>query len=225
MRKINLFLFLFLFFSINLAYAFLTPVYPQYLSYPQNTEINIPLNILNSTYSKLVNNTSCDFYFFDKVGNEITSGNVIYNETEGYWGFVLNETHTKDTGTYNLFIYCNRSKNNVTIDQGFDSFDFEITEDGAVPKTESNINIESDVNIVFFVIVALVVFAFVFLVIGIFVENALFYFVSAILFLIAGLILITTEINGIDFNFTIGIGLVLILVGAFISFIAFKGEQ
>lgn len=74
----------------------------------------------------------------------------------------------------------------------------------------------------FLVFVAML--AFLFLGLGLWSENIVFGFVSAVLFLIEGLILITTEITGIDTKFTIGIGVVLVLVGIFVGMMSYKSD-
>ncbi len=147
----------------------------------------------------------------------VNNKNMTYNPS--FYNYTIKSSNLTLLGEYQVIISCTGTTS------GFQTFSFEVTEDGNVAKIESNINIESDVNTVFFVIVALVIFSFVFLGIGIFVENAVFYFASAVLFIIAGLILMVVDISGLASNFRIGIGLVLVLVGAFITFIAFKGEE
>lgn len=69
----------------------------------------------------------------------------------------------------------------------------------------------------------LLLLAFLFLGVGIWTEEIVFSVVSAIIFVIDGLIMITTEFSEIDSKFTVGIGVILILVGAFIALISFKG--
>ena len=70
----------------------------------------------------------------------------------------------------------------------------------------------------------LLLVGFLFLAIFIFNGNSVFGVVSAICFVINGLILIVSGIDGIDSSFTIGFGVVIILVGAFIALISFKGD-
>ena len=66
--------------------------------------------------------------------------------------------------------------------------------------------------------------AFAFFALGVYSENMLFGYVSAVVFVIVGLILITTEITGIDTLFTKGIGVVLALVGAGVGILIYKSD-
>ena len=60
------------------------------------------------------------------------------------------------------------------------------------------------------------------LILGIIVENSIFMIISGVLFIIDGLMLITINFSGIESKFSIGIGLILTVLGVFISIIAFK---
>jgi len=72
----------------------------------------------------------------------------------------------------------------------------------------------------FMIFVALL--AFFFLIVSIWNEMPLFGFFSAITFVLEGLILITTAVEGINTRFSIGLGVILALVGVFVAIIAFK---
>lgn len=184
--------------------------------YPQSQNITLFFDVLDRNYTKLNDgNTSCDFYITNILGDEIISDNMNYDSGKEQWLIILNETHTAETGEYNCYIYCS---SNITGYNGFNSFLFEITENGTY--TESSVNF--DMKGVF--LIGLIILAFLLLIVGISAENIVFKITSAIVFVIDGLIFITTEIDGIDSKFTVGLGVILAIIGAFIAITTFKSD-
>ena len=222
MRKINFFsLFLFLFLISFTASVFadsggdLTIVDSSRWYYPQSTNITFIFDVLDRNYIKLTNdNASCQCDITNILGEEIISNNLSYDGGRGYWIIDLNETHTAEIGEYNTYVYCAA---NDTGYNGFDSFIFEITESGTDPVDPAvNFNMKG------IFLIGLVILSFLFLIVGISTENQVFAVVSSILFIINGLIFITTGLDGIESKFTIGIGVILCVVGAFIAIATFK---
>jgi len=233
MRKLKFFSLIFLFllsisvFAVSViqtndADGSLTIVYPKHLYYPQSTNTTIPFDVLDSNYTKLTNATaSCQYDIIGILGNEIISSSLSYDTAKEYWIAELNKTHTKDTGKYNFYVHCSNTADNRT-EAGFVSLVFDITEGGIIEAEKTDISIESNVNLAAIMMFGVIIFAFLFLIVGSAIENQVFAIVSAVLFVIDGLIFITTGISGIDSKFTIGIGTLLVIVGAFIALVTFK---
>ena len=221
MRKIQFFSFLlFLFFIIPVladSGGYLTIVDTSRWYYPQSTNTTLLFDVLDRDYIKLTNdNASCQCDITDILGEEIISNNLSYDSGRGYWVIDLNETHTAEIGEYNTYVYCSA---NDTGDNGFTSFLFEITESGVDPVDPT---VNFDMKGTF--IIGLIILAFLLLIVGVAADNIVFKIASAIVFVIDGLVFITTEISGLDTKFTVGIGVILMVIGAFVAIVTFKTD-
>ena len=226
MRKLKFFsFFFFLFFIYVIAFVLadsggdLTIVDPSRWYYPQSTNITLLFDVLDYDYIKLTDdNASCQCDVTNIIGEEILSNNLSYDSGREYWIIELNETHTAEIGEYNTYVYCSANINNET-QNGFTSFLFEITESGIDPVDPTVI---FDMKGTF--ILGLIILAFLLLIVGVAAENDVFKISSAIVFVIDGLVLITTEFSGVDTKFTVGIGIILIVIGAFVAIATYKTD-
>lgn len=224
MRKISFFSFIFFLFFVSFISPVLadsggdlTIVDTSRWYYPQGTNITFLFDVLDRDYVKLTDdNASCQCDITDILGEEIVSNNLSYDGGRGYWIIDLNETHTAELGEYNTYVYCSA---NDTGYNGFTSFLFEITESGTDPVDPT---VNFDMKGTF--IIGLIILAFLLLVVGVAADNIVFKISSAIVFVIDGLVFITTEISGLDTKFTVGIGIILMVIGAFVAIVTFKTD-
>jgi len=169
----------------------------------QNADIKVACFDVDNTLC--TNSTDCYITVNNPSGNNIVKGETMaFNDD--YYSYNIPGYKLNIEGEYSTVVNCEGTFN------GYTAFLFEITSSG---KRQENSAV---------VIFGIVILAFLFLAVGMASDNILFKIVSAIIFVIDGLVLITTGVGGIDTVFTIGIGIILAVIGGFIAIVSWKGD-
>lgn len=122
----------------------LTIVYPKYEFYPEQTDVILNFDVLNSSYSRLDNTTAtCLFVAVDGTGHPVIYDNLSYSS---YWYHPLNTTYTK-IGKYNYYVHCKD-----LLEEGYVSGSFKVTADGEEERSNNAADATVPLAVVIFIL-------------------------------------------------------------------------
>lgn len=111
--------------SSNTIQNDLTIVYPLNFYYPQNENLSLNFDVLDSNATKLTNTTTnCSFILTNNIGELEILTNLTYNETNKLWN---TKYYTDDLGVHSFYVHCVSGNGQ----KGYTTESFETTKNGS----------------------------------------------------------------------------------------------